>query len=361
MVRVQNLLGLQNVHLARRRLRPRKHCQPLDVIPRQRVVDRHRIHPAQPPKLLQRVLLGLLRHPRRFNLLLQLRNVFLRLVQVAQLLLDRLQLFAQIVVPLRRLHRILHLGLDLVAQLLHLDLLRQVLVDPLQPRRDIRRFQQLLLVRRGQERQRRRDKVRQPPRFLNVDRNRLQVVRKRRRRTHNLLELAHHIALQRLRLRRRHRLNLFHRLALRGHKRAVLGKLAQPHPLVALGKNKQALVRHLHHFMHRRARANVVQVRSLRRVLPGVPLRHHQNRLLLAQRLDQQDRALPPHRQRQHRMGKQHCVPHRKHRNRTARDRNRRRIIVNPCCSWLDHAYKFTWHGISLSVLISDFLHWMHP
>ena len=181
-VLVEDLLRLQDVHLAGGRLRPRQHRQPLDIVARQRVVRRHRVHPAQPPKLLQRVLLHLLGHAGGFDLLLQLGNVLLRVVQVAQLLLDRLQLLAQIVVALRGLHRILHLGLDLVAQLLHLQLLRQVLVDALQPRGNVRRLQQLLLVGGGQERQRRGDKVRQPPRLLDVDRDGLQIVRERRRR-----------------------------------------------------------------------------------------------------------------------------------------------------------------------------------
>ncbi len=97
--------------------------------------------------------MDVLRHARVLDLVLQLRDVLLRVVQVAELLLDRLQLLAQVVIALRLLHRILHLGLNLVAQLLHLQLLGQVLVDALQARGHIRRFKQLLLVRRRQKRQ----------------------------------------------------------------------------------------------------------------------------------------------------------------------------------------------------------------
>ena len=172
----------------------------------------------------------------------------------------------------------------------------------------------------------------------------------------NLLELAHHVALQRLRLGRRRRLNLFDRLALRRHKRRDLRKLAQPHPLIALGKHEEALVRHLDDLVHGRAGADVVQVGRLRRILARIALRHHQDRLLLAQRLDQLDRALPAHRQRQNRMGKQHGVPYRQNRNAVGRPPELSGSSADLYCAWFDYTYEIACHGLSLSALISDFL-----
>ena len=132
-VLVQNLLRFANVDLRARTLGPGQHRKPLDVVARQRVVGRHRRHARQPRQLLQRLLLHVLRHARGIDLLAQLVDLALALVLLAQLLLDRLHLLAQIVVALRLLHLVLHLGLDLGAQLLHLDLLGQMLVQQLKP------------------------------------------------------------------------------------------------------------------------------------------------------------------------------------------------------------------------------------
>ena len=67
--------------------------------------------------------------------------------------------------------------------------------------------------------------------------------------------------------------------------------------------------------MHGRAGADVVQVGRLRRILPRIPLRDHQDRLLFAERLDELDGALPPDRERKNCVGKKHRVPHWQNRN----------------------------------------------
>jgi hypothetical protein len=66
--------------------------------------------------------------------------------------------------------------------------------------------------------------------------------------------------------------------------------------------------------MYSRQRAKRMQILWLRRVHARIALRHHHNGLLLAQRIDQLDRALSSHRQRQYRMGEQHRIPHRQDR-----------------------------------------------
>ncbi len=161
-VLVQNLLGLADVDLRSGAPGPGQNGQPLDVVARQRVVGGHGRHARQPRQLLHGLLLHLLRHSRRIDLLAQFVGLALALVLLAQFLLDGLQLLAQIVVALRLLHLVLHLGLDLGAQLLHLDLLGQMLVQQFQPVHDAGRLQQLLLVVGGQEGQRRGHKVHQP-------------------------------------------------------------------------------------------------------------------------------------------------------------------------------------------------------
>ena len=95
------------------------------------------------------------------------------------------------------LHLVLHLGLNLGAQLLHLDLLGQVLVQELQPGSDVGRLQQLLLVVGGQEGKRRGYKINQAAGFLDVGGNGPQLVGERLGFRDNLLKLRDHVAHQR--------------------------------------------------------------------------------------------------------------------------------------------------------------------
>ena len=199
-VRVEDLLGLLDVDLAGRVLGPRQYGQPLDVVARQRVVGGRRVHPAEAVQLLQRVLLDVLRHAGGFDLLLQLLDILLGLVLIAQLLLDGLHLLAQVVVALRLLDGVLHLALNLVAKLLDLDLLGEMAVQLLKARLHVGGLKQFLPLGRREERQARRDEVGEPRCLLDIDGDGLQVVRQRRRRGDDLAELADHISLQRLEL-----------------------------------------------------------------------------------------------------------------------------------------------------------------
>ena len=199
-------------------------------------------------------------------------DVALPLVLLAQLLLDGLELLAQIVVALRLLHLVLHLGLDLGAQLLHLDLLGQELVQLLQPVHDARRFQQLLLLVRGEEGQRRCHKVHQPGRLIDVRGDRLQFVGKRRRLGNDLLKLPDDIPHQGFELGRNRRLPVLQRFNLRHHERLGLDEAHQAHSAHSLGKDKPALVGHAHNLMHRGQGAHCVQISRLGRIQARDPL-----------------------------------------------------------------------------------------
>ena len=97
--------------------------------------------------------LRLLRHAGRLDLLAQLVDLALLVVALAQLLLDRLHLLAQVVLALVLLQLALDLALDLAADLEHLEVLDQDLVDALEPRADVERLEQLLLLRGVERRQ----------------------------------------------------------------------------------------------------------------------------------------------------------------------------------------------------------------
>ena len=171
-------------------------------------------------------------------------------VLLTQFLLDGLHLLAQVVLALRLLHPVLHFGLDLVAQLLDFEFLRQMLVDFFQPHADVGGFERVLLVGGRKRRQRRSDEIHQPARLVDVHGDGRQFIRQRRRARHDLLEQGQHVALQRFDFRVLGRNGFGNRFRLGPHERRQLREFSQPHPLQAFGKNEQALVGHLHDFVH---------------------------------------------------------------------------------------------------------------
>ncbi len=185
----------------------------------------------------------------------------------------------------------------------------------LQPIEHIRRFQQLLLLFRREERQRRGNKIHQSAGVFDIDGNRSQLVRQGRRLRDNLLELAHHIALQRLGARCRRRLGLLQVFYLRHHERLGLHKPHQPHPFHALGEDKPALIRHANDLVNGGQRPYSVQVGGRGCIDARVDLGGHNNRALIPQRFNQLNRALPANCKRQNSMREKNCIANGKHSN----------------------------------------------
>ena len=113
----------REVEQVRRLLAPRQRDEPVEIGPRDRVLGGRGRHLAEPVELSQRFLLRLLGHLRRLDLLAELIELPGAVVGLAELLLDGLQLLAQVVLALALAHLGLHLRLDLRAQLEDLDLL----------------------------------------------------------------------------------------------------------------------------------------------------------------------------------------------------------------------------------------------
>ena len=214
---------------------------------------------------------------------------------------------------------------------------------------DAGRLQQLLLVVGGQKGQRGGDKIHQAARLFDIRGNRPQLIGERLRFADNLLELADDIAHQRFRAGVVAGSVVLQNLDLGDHEGFGLRIAHQPHPLHALGEDKAALVGHAHNLVHRGQRSHGVQIGRLGRVQPRVQLRRHNNRPLLAQRLDQLNGTLPAHGQGQHRMGKENSVADRQD--------------GNPAHDWTHPLRERLWKragweaGSALSVLVSTFLH----
>ena len=310
---VENLLGEHQVDLAAGACVPGQQGQPLDVIAGDGVVGRHGRHAAEAGKLLQRFLLGLLRHTRRFQLGAQLLDIALAVVAFAELLLDRLHLLAQVVIALGLLDLVLNLGLDLVAERLNLDFLREVLVDALQALQDVGGLEQFLPVRGSEEGQRGGDKVRKARAILDLGGNGLKLVRKGRRGGNDAPKIRDDVLLQGHKLKPRGRGNFRDGLDRGGHEWLELLEVIELDALAALGEHEEALVGHFDNFMDRRQGAVPEEIGRLRGVLPRVALSDHDDGALLAEGLNEMDGAVAADCQRQNGMRKQDRVAQGKH------------------------------------------------
>src|SRR5438445_199983 len=145
-VGVENLFGFENIYFTAGSLSPREYRQPLDVISSHAVISGHRRHACQPAQLFQCLFLHIIRHACRFNFLPKFFGIALAFILLAEFLLDRLHLLAQVVFTLALLDAVLHLGLDLVTELLDFELLGEMLVDFFQANADIGGFKRVLLI-----------------------------------------------------------------------------------------------------------------------------------------------------------------------------------------------------------------------
>ena len=305
-IEVENLLRFRDVDFPARRLGPRQHCEPFHVVASERIVGSHGGHPGQPAELLSRFLLHILRHAGGFDLLPELFNVLLAVVELANFLLDGLELLAQVVIALRLLHLVLDFRLNLVAQLLDFRFLGQMLVDALHAQHHVGCFQQFLLVGGGQKGQGRSNEIDQAAWIFDIQRNGLELVGKGRRGGDDLLELRDHVALQRFQLGAFTWIHFRQVVDRSHHEWLYLGKLSQFDPLGALGKHKEALIGHFDYFVHRRQGAYGVQIAGLGAIHALVALRDHHDGLLLSQGLNELNRAFPADGQRQYGVWKEH-------------------------------------------------------
>ena len=145
-VGVEDRLGLGQILLDARLDAPRDRQQPVEVVPHHGRLGRHRRHRLQLLDLGLGLFARFLRELRLGDALFQLGDLVLAFLAVAQLALDRLHLFVQVVFPLRALHLAFHAGLDLLLDLQDRHLALHVAIDLLQPLLDRQGFQQLLLL-----------------------------------------------------------------------------------------------------------------------------------------------------------------------------------------------------------------------
>jgi hypothetical protein len=145
MVRVQNRAGGRQVERILGLRAPRQRHEPLEVGARHRILGSRGRHPGESLELPERLFLGFLRHPGRFDLLAELVGLLGTLIRLAELFLNGLELLPEVVVALALAHLGFDLGLDAGAELQHLGLLGQRRHQAREPRLDVGGGEQLLL------------------------------------------------------------------------------------------------------------------------------------------------------------------------------------------------------------------------
>ena len=243
---------------------PRQREDPVEVRADDAVLGGGGREALEPVHLARRRLGGVLGQVLGRELLEQLVDLGLVVVDLAELLLDRLQLLTEEELALGLVDLARDLRLDLRAELRHLDLAPEDRRDPAQPLLDVGRLEQLLPLVRLQP-QRRRDQVRERGRVVDVGGGELQLLRQVGRHPDDLRELLLHRPGQRLDLGRlRHDLRQV--LELGDEVRLVLDRLDEADALDTLDEDSQRPVGHLDHLVDDRDRADAVEVVPARRV-----------------------------------------------------------------------------------------------
>ena len=154
---------------------PGKIHHPVQIGADDPVLGSGRRQPLEPAELAVGGLLRLLGQPRILQPLPQLGDLGLLLVALAELLLDRPQLLAQVELALALVDPLLHLRLDPGAELDHLELAGEDLREPAQAGADVDLLEDLLLLG-GRDPQRPRDQVRERGGVLDVGDGELQLL-----------------------------------------------------------------------------------------------------------------------------------------------------------------------------------------
>ena len=315
MVVVQHRAGAGEIQAVRGLLGPRQGHQPVEIGARHRVLRGGRRHLGEPVQLAEGLLRGLLGHAGRLDLLPQLVQLLDGVVPLSQLLLDGLELLAQVVLALALADLGLDLRLDLRPEGQDLGLLGQRGHQPLEPRPHLERLQELLLHVESERGQRGGDGVSQAAGLGHALDQAGQLVGKRRRERHHLLEQGGGAARERLRFQvggggR----DLGHRLDARLEVRPVLHQLEEPDAGQALDDEMGRAVRLLEDLVHGDERAHPVQVGLAGVLGAGLALGEHADEARAADRLlDRAHRRLAAGRQGDHRQREQHGLPQGQH------------------------------------------------
>ena len=313
MVGVEHLLGVPDLEVVLGGHRPGELDQPLEVCPDDPVLGRGGRQALEPPELAVCLLARVLGEVRRLDPLAQLVDLRLLLVAFAELLLDGLELFSQVVLPLALLDLGLNLGLDLRPELDHLELASEDLREPAQAPADVELLEELLLLG-GRDPQRPGDQVGERGGVVHVGDRELQLLRQIRDLLDDLAEGPLHVPGEGLELRRLLD-DIGQRFDSRDQVRLLGHEVADPDPLRALDEDPDRAVRDLEHPRDDPGNPDVVEVIRARLLDLGVARCDQGQRPLARQHVvDELDRALLADRERGQGVRVGHHLLERQHR-----------------------------------------------
>ena len=342
---VEHLLRGRDVVVHLGALLPRHLDQPVDVVAHDRGLRGHRRHQLQLVELGLRLLARLLRHAGLGDALFQLAELVRGVLEVAELLLDRLHLLVEVVLALALLHLRLHAAADLLLDLQHLHLALDHGHDLLEARAHVLRFQDLLLFGKL-ERHVRGDGVGEAPGLLDAG-ERGQDLRR-----HLLVELDVLLEVRHDRARQHVHLALVVLLDV-GQRRHVGGEVAVRLDVLdhgardALDQHLDRAVGELEQLQDGRDRADGVEVAALRIVDVGLLLRDEQDLLVAPHGLvEGEDRLVAADEQRDHHVRVDHDVAQRQDRHAGGHGSTRGRAFLFRHCrilgdgaAWLQEGY----------------------
>ena len=253
-----------------------------------------------------------LREPGLADPLLELGDLVAAVLELAELLLDRLHLLVQVVLALGLLHLALDPRADPLLDLEDADLALHEAVQALQALGQRVGLEQLLLVR-DLEREMGGHGVRELARIVDLAQRDQDLGRHLLVELHVLLELGDHGARQRLELARVGG-DVGQHLGVRLEELRIVDEAVDLGARVALDQHLDRAVGQLEQLQHARDRADPIDVVGAGIVLAGILLRHQQDLLVVAHHLlERPDRFLATDEQRHDHVGEDHDVAQRQH------------------------------------------------
>jgi hypothetical protein len=269
MIVVEDLLGAAEILLHAALHPPRDRQHPFEIVAHHRGLGRHRRHVAQLLQLGLGPLARLFRQSGGGDPLLQLADLVLAVFGIAQLALDRLHLFVEVVFALGPLHLALDPALDLLLDLQDRQFGLHQRIDRLQPLGHRQRLQQLLLAR-DLDRKMARHHIGQLARLRGVGHHRQRLF------GHVLLELRIALELPGDRAQQRRDGSLVAQtfgqfFGARLEERGIVHEAGNAHPLLAFDQHLDRAVGQFQQLQHRGQNPGAIDVvgpgRVRRRVL----------------------------------------------------------------------------------------------
>ncbi len=337
MILVEDFGCALNVDRRAGRNAPGQRGHPLEIRAGDAVFGRGGGKARQSVELAQGFGLDLRCHAGGFQLGAQLFDLSRAVFAFAELLLDGLELLAEIELALALRELALHLGLDAASQLHQLEFARELEQNLIEPHQAVGLLEQFLPFQMHQGGQVTGHEIGQPGRFDDLRGRGGEVVGQVGRAGNNLLKEADHVLPQRFHFGRDGGVDLHQLFDPRPQERLGGRELAYADSRGALAEQEQVVARHADGLVHHAKRADFIQVLRLRRIHARVELGDDCQGAVFAHTLHQRYRTGAADGDGQHCAGIEDDIAHRQNRN-----------VFEQCLSRVGHSPSVTRGGSCL-------------